>query len=298
MKYLFPLFLALGLSGCSKPGLGNIKRTFLRMDTIIEITVVGRDSPDLSRVWASLDSLLRDWEERFSQTHPRSEVLALNQCREPEVPVSEKLAAMLAAGRRYADTVQGIFDFTILPVKELWGLGEQRGPERIPPAESLARARQKVDYRKITVDRVRNRVHFAEPGQKIDLGGFAKSFAMEEAGAILEKGGYRNYLVVDGGDVLIKGRRADGKPGRIPPEPAIRSSRGVPRVGDRPGLRHPDKNLAFNRHSVYSSPVSESYTTPLPIPISPFPFSSITSVRIATLKQASPFGEIYPMAPV
>lgn len=166
----------------------------------------------VKKTWNRIDMFLKEWEERFSQTHPESEVLKLNNRTTDSVTVSPTLAEMIQIGINYGDTLQGMFDITILPVKELWGFGENGIKEEVPSHDLIKQALKRVDYRKIKVDRKNNRVMIADREITIDVGGIAKGFALREIGALLDSEGYTDYLIVAGGDIISKGKKADGTP--------------------------------------------------------------------------------------
>ncbi|MFH0921592.1 MAG: FAD:protein FMN transferase [Fibrobacterota bacterium] len=205
------------LPGCTGDSPEHVKRTFFRLDTAVEVTLVrhGHTDSELKSAFAAIDSLLKDWEERFSQTHPRSEVLALNQRTGPAVPVSPELARILFDARRYYDTLQGTLDVTVLPIKELWGFGEKESVPHLPSVDSIALALKRVDGRKITVDTLGNIVHFAAPEIRVDVGGVAKGIIFKKIRTLLGPRGFPDYLFVEGGDISMGGRRGDRTPWRL-----------------------------------------------------------------------------------
>ena len=181
----------------------------------IEVTVVtDRNDRALEPLWASIDTLLRFWDEHYSQTKPHSEVLALNRRSAAAVAVSVRLGRMIADALAYGDSTAGGFDPTILPVKELWGLGEIDTVHHVPSAAELAATLRKVGYRNVGINPGRDTVRFAAIGVTIDAGGFAKGYALIETGKLLDSLGFHRYLVA-AGDLVAKGRRSDGKPWRI-----------------------------------------------------------------------------------
>jgi len=212
---LFALFFL--LPGCAGDSPTHVKRTFMRMDTVVEVTLVRhRHTRDEIRcVWEAVDSTLKDWEMRFSQTNLKSEVLVLNQRTDSVVKVSGELARMLHDARRYCDTLGGTLDFTLLPIKELWGFGEQGGPERVPPQDSIRLMLRNVDYRKVAVDTLRRIVHISDPAIRVDVGGVGKGYIFKRIGALLEQRGFPDFLIVEGGDIFCKGTRGDRQPWRI-----------------------------------------------------------------------------------
>jgi thiamine biosynthesis lipoprotein len=192
-----------------------MKRTFFRMDTVVEVTVVAPHGRGPENVWRRTDSLLTDWEERFSQDSRRSELRALNHRTTKTVAVSSALARMIRLGRAYGDTTAGYFDITILPVKEVWGFGEIDTAKRIPTAGELTAALSRVGYRSLSVDDSSQTVSIDRGETVVDVGGIAKGCALREIDLMLRGMGFRNYLVSAGGDIVSRGRRRDGMPWKI-----------------------------------------------------------------------------------
>ena len=216
------------------------------MSTVVEATVV-TDQPDAALIplWNSIDSLLEFWDEHYSQTNMRSDVHRLNTRISPAVLIPRQLGRMMADAMAWGDTTHGMFDLTILPVKELWGLGEgDTVHRRRPSAEALTDAVQKIDYRKVRISPGRDTAYFSNPAVTVDAGGFAKGYALIETGKLLDSRGFRNYLVASG-DVVGRGRRCNGKPWRI-------------------GIQHPRANrllaiVPFDTGAVFTSGDYENF---------------------------------------
>lgn len=210
---LIIFLLCVFISGCKhKPDVAEKK--YFRMDTITEITIVFKDKKKIQQCWNSIDSLLKDWEERFSVEGCGSEVRMLNERKKHTMPLSSQLKEMLLFSLNYGDTLKGGFDLTVLPVKKLWGFGENSQEDSSLPSEhQIQSALEKVDYRKLKI--IGDSAFFSSPQTQIDLGGVAKGFVLREIGKLLSSYGINNYLISAGGDIIIKGKRADGKPWRI-----------------------------------------------------------------------------------
>jgi FAD:protein FMN transferase len=209
LLYLGSMIFIVNLS-CVSDRPAHEKRTFYRMDTALEVTLVtNKNQVQLESTWVSVDSLLTFWEQHYSQSTPESELKALNNRKESQIPVSRQLGRMIALALRYGDTTQGSYDISILPLKNLWGLGEKDTIQKIPSDDTLARAVQRVDCHRIHVDSSLLSVYFDSSNTEIDAGGFAKGFALIETSLLLDRLGYQNYLIA-AGDVIGRGRRADG----------------------------------------------------------------------------------------
>jgi thiamine biosynthesis lipoprotein len=195
---------------------------FYRMDTSIEVTLVtpkadARMRRRIETAWRGIDSLFLDWETRFSQTTASSEVLAANRRTGNQVRVSPAFARIINCGVQYGARLNGLFDITILPIKELWGFSEQEQRSEIPvPADSaVQRVKAAVDFHRVNVDTLSRTVTFADTSTRIDMGGIAKAFALVDLQNLLDSLGFKDYLICEGGDIMMRGRREDGKPWRI-----------------------------------------------------------------------------------
>ena len=82
----------------------------------------------------------------------------------------------------------------------------------LPSTESIRAALALVEFRLIAIDR--NRVGLPRAGMAIGLGGMAKGYALDRAGAVLRKLGFDDFLIDGGGDLLCSGKR-QGQPWRI-----------------------------------------------------------------------------------
>lgn len=186
------------------------------MSTVTNITLVlqrpEREQPVLP-IWQRVDSLLTFWEQHYSQTHPLSEVRKLNHRTAAEVTTTPILAEMVRTGLAWGDTLDGRFDITILPVKDVWGLGEEHTRTEPPPDDSLASALARVDYRRVSV--VGNRVVFADTATSVDVGGIAKGFVLRELADLLYREELDDFLIVAGGDVFLQGTHPRGNGWRI-----------------------------------------------------------------------------------
>ncbi len=219
MKKRYLLLIFMLILSCQKTQIGKAKHTFYRMDTVVEVTLVLKGKSDwnnkVEETWKKIDSLLTDFEIRFSQTHQESEVLKINRDRDTSHKLSDILTEMLSIGLGYGDTLQGMFDLTVLPIKELWGFGEKERRKVIPSGKSISEILPYVNYKKVTINNKSRTVDFDNDAIFVDVGGIAKGFSLREVARILDTLGYADYLIVAGGDIIGKGRRPDGKPWKL-----------------------------------------------------------------------------------
>jgi thiamine biosynthesis lipoprotein len=126
------------------------------------------------------------------------------------VPLSAEMARLLARANEFSEISGGAFDITYAAVGQLYDYRQRLRPSE----EALARARLAVGYRNLQLDASARTVRFLREGMRIDLGGFAKGHAVDNAAAILRRHGIRHANVSAGGDSRLIGDRR-GRPWTI-----------------------------------------------------------------------------------
>ncbi|MCA8959692.1 MAG: FAD:protein FMN transferase [Planctomycetes bacterium] len=116
-------------------------------------------------------------------------------------PVSEDLFQLLTLAVDVSRRSGGAFDVTVGPFVQLWR--RSRRQRALPSERRLAECSGRVGYRLIDLDPDRRAVELRRPGMRIDLGGIAKGYAVDEALATLRERGFDAALVDGGGDVAI-----------------------------------------------------------------------------------------------
>jgi thiamine biosynthesis lipoprotein len=126
------------------------------------------------------------------------------------VPLSAEMAGLLVRAHEFSELSGGAFDITYAAVGQLYDYRQ-----RIRPSdEALAKARAAVGYRYLDIDAKARTVRFAREGMRIDLGGFAKGHAVDNAAAILRRLGIQHAHISAGGDSRLIGDRR-GRPWTI-----------------------------------------------------------------------------------
>ena len=95
---------------------------------------------------------------------------------------------------------KGSFDITMSPVIQLWR--NARRINKLPSKDSIRLAMQKVGYRFIEIDTVKQLVRLLKPGMQLDLGGIAKGETVQRVYDRLIQIGYPYALIDAGGDIV------------------------------------------------------------------------------------------------
>jgi thiamine biosynthesis lipoprotein len=117
------------------------------------------------------------------------------------VVVSPDLWRVLEESQRLAQQTDGAFDITVGPYVGLWR--RARRLRQMPDPQRLDEARSAVGYRHIVLSRRDHTVRLLVPGMKLDLGGIAKGYAVDEAMKILRSHGITRALVGGVGDIAV-----------------------------------------------------------------------------------------------
>ena len=126
------------------------------------------------------------------------------------VKVSQDLWKVLKEADALAHATDGAFDVTVGPYTSLWR--KARREKRFPSETRLAEARTAVGYEKLQLDATRRTARLLAPGMRLDLGGIAKGYAVDEALAVLRRHGISSALVAGSGD-MAAGDPPPGKKG-------------------------------------------------------------------------------------
>jgi thiamine biosynthesis lipoprotein len=153
---------------------------------------------------AQLDATLSDYK-------PDSELSKLSATAGSgrAVPLSHDLWAVLDRSQKLANETGGAFDVTVGPYVRLWR--RARRSKEFPSDERLAEARRVVGYRNVKLDAAKQTAELLAPGMRLDLGGIAAGYAVDEAMGELRKHRITKALIDASGDMLA----GDPPPGEI-----------------------------------------------------------------------------------
>ena len=190
---------------------GWLKRDEAIMGTAISVELWADDrAQGEAAITAVMDEMHRI-DRTMSPHKPDSELSRINRnAAAAPVALSAEMTGLLARANHFAQLSGGAFDITYAAVGQLYDYRQ-----RIRPSdEALARARALVGWRNLIIDANARTVRFGLDGMRIDLGGFAKGHAVDNATAILRERGIHHAIVTAGGDSRVIGDRR-GRPWTI-----------------------------------------------------------------------------------
>jgi len=190
---------------------GWFKREESIMGTSISVELWSDDRADGE---AAIDVVMEEMHriDRTMSPHKQdSELSRINRYAGTQaVPINREMFDLLTRAEHFSTLSDGAFDISYAAVGRLY---DYRLRTR-PTADALATARAAVGWHHVVLDARAQTVRFARPGMCIDLGGFAKGYAVDNAATLLHRCGIANANISAGGDSRVMGDRR-GRPWTI-----------------------------------------------------------------------------------
>ena len=177
-----------------------------KMGSMLRIVVYAADHETADRAVAAAYARVDQLNAILSDYDPQSEVSRLSATSRHAVPtaaidVSDDLLAVLADAEDLSKLSSGAFDVTVGPYVRLWRRARQQ--RILPTAARLAATRQSVGFRHLRIDRDAHTVQLLAPRMRLDLGGIAKGYVVDQTLKTLAAQGVPRALVDAGGDVAV-----------------------------------------------------------------------------------------------
>jgi len=204
--------IVLLLSACGKEPLYHEQGYVF--GTLVDVSIYGEDE---AQARSAVGDVLREFQRLHDELHAwqPSELSELNAAfaKGEAKAVSPELAAMLRDSAQLSEQSSGLFNPSIGGLIGLWGFQSDEFKPLLPDAEKVA-ALVQANPRMSDIVFDGDKVSSRNRAVKLDLGGYAKGYALERAAELLRKRGMRNALVNIGGNIIALGRHGS-RPWRV-----------------------------------------------------------------------------------
>jgi len=206
------LMLLCALAACSPPPLTQ-QQAYV-FGTLVEVSVYGAPETQARQVTAAVLARFDELHRTLHAWQP-SDVSRLNTAlaQGQRTPVTPELAAMLRDAQAQSIQSNDLFNPAIGGLIALWGFHADTPRARVPDAAAIARW-VKAAPRMHDLHVENGEAWSDNPAVQLDLGGYAKGYALDEAVRLLKAHGIHNALVNIGGNVIALGRHGD-RPWRV-----------------------------------------------------------------------------------
>jgi FAD:protein FMN transferase len=209
---LCALLLALTLSGCGRDPLYQSQSYVF--GTLVDISIYGEEK-------ARAESLASHIQQDFQRLHQKlhawdesSELSRLNRAfaAGETVSIDEELAKIIEDAQALSVQSNGLFNPAIGGLIQQWGFqGDSFKPvaiDHVAIEKLVSDNPQMTDISLLRDDSVIS-VKSGNPAVKLDLGGYAKGYALDRAVAYLQSQGVRHALINIGGNVIALGKHGE-----------------------------------------------------------------------------------------
>lgn len=170
-------------------------RFLFHSDIKIKIPEIYDDS-----VFDDLFGILEEVNKRYNSYSENSYIDKINKNSGHFVKVDIETVEILRKVIHLSKIIGGEYDITIMPLIRLWGFYKQNPV--LPYFEKIKKVKRLVDYKKIIIDKKRNRVKIGK-NQEIITGSFIKAYAIEKMVEEMKKIGIKDAIVNAGGSSII-----------------------------------------------------------------------------------------------
>jgi thiamine biosynthesis lipoprotein len=183
--------------------------------------------PGAAEVRVQVEKILAEVDQQMSTYRSDSDIerfndLPANRCQKMPGPVLE----LVRVGEQLSQESDGSYDLTVEPLMNLWGFGPQAREEKVPSAEVLAEAMQRVGHAHLRID---GDQLCKDAAIEVDFNSIAAGYTVDTIAAKLEAMGIHNYLAEATGELKAAGKKLDGSPWRI----ALEEPRDDQQVAER-----------------------------------------------------------------
>ena len=212
---VFVCLLALPHTARAADPLYEVTVSKFLMGTSVETTA---RHPDINACRKGLQLAYQEMERvesLLSYHRPTSDVALINASAGlSPVRVSQETFDIDGRARAYAERLDGLFDVSVGALSERWGFSGNTSAT-VPSPEEIADLLSVTGFRKIVLNPVDTTVFLEATGMKIDLGGIAKGYAIDQGVAVLKGNGIDHFFLNAGGDIHVAGEKARDRPWRV-----------------------------------------------------------------------------------
>lgn len=180
--------------------------SFYSMGGILtEIKASGTDKKTMDIACGQIRVFFEDIENEISNYRENSFLSKMNlEKNKSEVRLPQHMFLMVKESLRISELTLGYYDVSVLPVLDVWKKAQKQN--KLPSAEELKSALEKVSYKKMVLDKTKEAERillFKNGGMELDLGAIAKGYMGDESQKIMEKLGIRRGLINCGGGIVV-----------------------------------------------------------------------------------------------
>ena len=211
---LFLLFSVFSLLSCTKEEPIYNTQSYV-FGTLVDITIYGEPPLEAENMASEMMREFQNLHNRLHAWRP-SEIKTLNHVfskGKSPASIDADISKMIAEATTLSIDSHGAFNPAIGHLISHWGFQhDEFKPVKINPNKIQALLAEKPQMVDIVLQE--GKAFSNNPAVQLDLGGYAKGYALDQALSYLRKAGVKNALINIGGNIIALGKRGD-KPWRV-----------------------------------------------------------------------------------
>lgn len=214
LRNLFLLLSALlGLSFVTNAQVSRSRGAYL-MGGRFDIILVAKDSLTAERYIDTVIAEISRIEYLISDWKPQTQVSQVNAnaCIRP-VKVDREVLELTERAIKMSELTHGAFDISFAAMEKIWKFDGSM--TQMPTPEAVAKAREKVGYKNIIINRDSSTIFLKLKGMKIGFGALGEGYAGDKCRQIMLEKGIIAGLVNATGDIQTWGKNEKGVPWKI-----------------------------------------------------------------------------------
>ncbi len=181
------------------------------MGSYVQQTLYGNGVEDTA---TEVSSGITELENLISWRVADSDIEKLNSAAGTEwLELDERTMQVLEQALSVAESTDGAYDPTILPISALWNFDSDE--PTLPEQEEITSLLPYVGYEFLRINTEENTASLRNHGNGVDLGGIGKGAACDTALEIYRESGIDGAIIAVGGSVGVYGSKPDGSAWRI-----------------------------------------------------------------------------------
>lgn len=230
-----PIFIAVNfvllIAGCDESR-APVEISGTTMGTQYRVTIARQTGGiDIEAIQREIDAELHRINGQMSTYLPDSEISKFNSQNDIHwFEVSPEFASIVKRARSFSEKTAGAFDVTVGPLVNRWNFGPHEASLEMPSDAEVATLKQLVDFRLIEVRDEPPALRKRRPDVQIDLSALAKGFAVDRITQRLESHGLKHFMAEIGGEIRVRGTKAERTAWTVGIEKPIAAARVVQRI--------------------------------------------------------------------
>ena len=214
-------------SNSGSTGDSSVKKTqykatsFAFFDTITYIYGYEAEEQEFANMNREIQALLGEYHKLFdiyNEYDGMVNLCTLNKAvdgQHQKLKVDRKIIDMLLYAKEMYSLTDGKMNVAMGSVLSIWhdyrtaGIDEPWNAE-LPPMDALTEAAKHTDINNVIIDEESSTVWLADPQMKLDVGAFAKGYAVEMVARMIEEKGKTSYTLNVGGNIRTIGVKGNG----------------------------------------------------------------------------------------